>query len=407
MTEERRSSSPRGRVTLKRGRARPIWSGHPWVYSGAIASAPWTSTTPSPPGSVVEVADEKGHLIGLGAASSTARIAVRMLTRTGSLPDGGLPALLRARIAAAAGLRAAFGLPCEGTDAYRLLNGEGDGLPGVVCDMLGSLASVQLTTAAAESWLPLLLEALDAPLVQVGVPEDSARFEGIAPGERLGRGDLEEHVPFCENGIRWTLKPGRGQKTGFYTDQRDNRRLVGELAAGRSVLDAYCYTGGFGLNAARGGAREVVGVDSSGPAVSVAAGTARANDLHERVRFHKEDTIRFLRGVGERTFDLVVLDPPKLARNRAGLDDAYAKYRAINRAAIERVTPGGLLVSCSCSGLVDEEMFLRMLTDAAHAAGRALTVHTVRGPGPDHPTPVAFAEGRYLTFVLASVQVLT
>ena len=383
------------RITLARGKARPLWAGHPWVYSGAIQSA-----EAAPPGSLVDVFDDGGAHVGVGTWHGGARIAVRMLGR--ELPDGGLQALIRERVATARRLRARFGLPSEATTAYRLLNGEGDGLPGVLCDVLGDLAAVQVTTVAAESWIPDVLDAVGLPRAHVSVPDDAARMEGLDPGDRLGRGDLEEHAVFRENGITWTLKPGRGQKTGFYADQRENRRAVGPLAAGGTMLDAFCYTGGFGLNAARAGAREVVGVDSSGPAVSVAAGTAKANGI-DCATFHKEDVMRFLRGLGERTFDVVVLDPPKLARSRDALDDAYLKYRAFNVEGLRHVSPGGFLVSCSCSGLVSEELFLRMLTDAAHLAERRLTVHWTAGAGPDHPIPAAFPEGRYLKVVVASV----
>ena len=190
---------------------------------------------------------------------------------------GPLEAELRRRIRAARELRARFGLPGPTTTAFRLVNGEGDHLPGVIVDVFGQLVSVQLTTAAAESWLETLLNVLESELqplgITVSVPEDSARLENIAPGDRFGRGELEAHVPFLENGIEWRLLPGKGQKTGFYSDQRDNRTRLAALCADASVLDCFCYTGGFGLNALKAGAREVVGVDSSGPAVSVAHGT--------------------------------------------------------------------------------------------------------------------------------------
>ncbi len=228
---------------LKQGKAKPVWQGHPWVYSGAVSRI---EGDPGPEG-LVAVCDDRGQHIGVGALSKTARIAIRMLGS--ELPAGGVAALVRARIEGARALRARLGLPSAETTAYRLINGEGDGLPGVVCDVLGELAAVQITTAAAERWLPAVLESLTEPIVHVHVPPDSARMESIAAGDRLGRGDYEEHVDLLENGIGWRLKPGRGQKTGFYTDQRENRRMVRELAAGGSVLDCFCYTGGFALNA--------------------------------------------------------------------------------------------------------------------------------------------------------------
>ena len=396
MTPAKKSS--RATVTLKRGKARPVWSGHPWIYSGAIHRVDGDVE----PGGLVSVLDDQRQSLGVGTFHPQARIAVRMLAP--ELPDGGLESLIRQRIAHAVERRARLGLPNERTTAYRLINGEGDGLPGVICDQLGDLASVQITTLAAEAWLPILMDALAAPIVAVRIPPDSARMEpGLAPGERFGRGDHEEHIDLLENGLRWRLKPGHGQKTGFYTDQRDNRQRVANLAGGRRVLDAFCYTGGFGLNAARAGATTVVGVDSSGPAISVAAGTAELNGL-AGTRFLKEDVVRYLKGLdADERFDLVIMDPPKLAKGMKSLDDAYKKYRAINQQGIERVAPRGFFVSCSCSGLVGETMFLRMLTDAAYRAGRRLFVHEIHSAAADHVTPVALAEARYLTVVIASL----
>ncbi len=388
----KRSKLPQ--VTLKFGKAKPLWAGHPWVFSGAIKSVEGHVET----GGLVEVRDQKGGIVGTGTWNPDARIAVRMLGP--GVHDGNLSEVIGDRIEQARRLRKRCGLPNADTNAYRLVNGEGDGLPGLIIDIFGDYASVQCTTAAAESWRATILETLPQSVVHISVPEDSARMEGIAPGDRLGRGDRELHLALSEHGIEWRLKPGKGQKTGFYTDQRDNRLRVRALAAGQSVLDCYTYTGGFALNAAKGGASRVVAVDSSGPNVSVAKGTAELNGLS--VDFHHEDAVRFLKSTEEQ-FNIVILDPPKLARRRAGLEQAYAKYRAINVAGISRVTQEGILVSCSCSGLVDDSMFLRMLSDAAHSAGRQLRVLSVRSSGEDHPTPTAFIEGRYLTVVFAQV----
>jgi 23S rRNA (cytosine1962-C5)-methyltransferase len=382
------------RVFLKFGKAKPLWAGHPWVYSGAIANVQGDVSSAS----LVEVCDQKGELIGTGTWNPDARIAVRMLGP--GITSENIEQTISERIERARLLRQRCGLPNDETTAYRLVNGEGDELPGLIIDVFGDYASVQFTTAVAEGWRSIVLDALPHSIVHCAVPEDSARMEGILPGDRLGRGDREEHVSLLENGIEWRLKPGKGQKTGFYTDQRDNRQRLRTYVAGKRVLDCYTYTGGFALNAARSGASHVVGVDSSGPNISVARGTAELNGLD--VEFHHEDAIRYLKAE-EDPFDVVILDPPKLARRRAGLDQAYAKYRAINVAGMQRVAADGILVSCSCSGLVDSTMFLRMLSDAAHLAGRRITLLDVQSTGGDHPTPVAFAEGRYLKVVFARV----
>ncbi len=380
-----------------------MWAGHPWIYSGAIAEI-----TPGPPvaGALVDVADADGKHIGIGTFHPAARIAVRMVARGVFSGDEG--ALVVSRVQRAAELRRALGLPSEYTTVFRLVNGDGDGLPGVVVDALGEVASIELSTSAAERWLPSILEALQAigfTAARVQVPEDAARLESMAPGDRFGFGDLDRHVVVLENGIRWNLRPDKGQKTGFYSDQRENRARVAAVAAGRSVLDLCCYVGGFALNAAKAGAREVVGVDSSGPAVSVAAGTAERNGLREACTFHKEDASRFLKALEARTFDVVVLDPPKLARGREHLDDAYLKYRALNAEALRHVADGGLMFTFSCSGIVSEELFLRMVTDAAHLAGSVdVSVLQALGPGADHLTPIACPEARYLTGAMVRVR---
>jgi len=352
------------------------------------------------PGELVDVADAGGQHLGVGVYNPSARIAIRMVDDSAAeMPRG---AWIQARVQAAKTLREQLKLPSDETNAFRLINSDGDGLPGVVCDQLGSLASVQITSAAAEQWLPEIMDALGHDIIHVSVPEDAAKMEGIAPGHRLGRGDYEEHISFQENGITWNLKPGKGQKTGFYTDQRENRRLVRDLAAGKRVLDCYCYTGGFSLNAAKGGASSVVGVDSSGPAVSVASGTAALNNI-EGVRFIKEDALRYLKSLGDECFDCVILDPPKLVRHRAHREQGLRKYTAINAEGMRHVTPGGILVTCSCSGLVDNTQFQRMLAEAAHRAGRRLTMLDIRGPGPDHLVPMALEEARYLSVVVCRV----
>ena len=391
------TKSKRAQVRLHTGRARPIWLGHPWVYSRAIDSI----EGPSPaPGDLVDVLDAGGQTIGVGTYNPEARIAVRMLDN--DVTESSLAQWIQDRVDRARQLRVKCMLPSPETTAFRLINGEGDGLPGIICDQLGELASVQLTTAAAEQWLPLVLDAVGASRVRVSVPEDAAKFESIAPGDRFGRGDQEEFAEFTENGLSWRLKPGKGQKTGFYTDQRVNRRVLRTLAAGSRVLDCFCYTGGFALNAARGGATSVIGVDSSGPAISVAAGTAESNGI-DNARFFKEDVLRYLKGVGEERFDCVIVDPPKLVRRRQHLEDGLRKYSAFNSAAIQHVSPGGLLMTCSCSGLVDNETFLRMLTESAHRVGRRITLLEIRGAGPDHPVPLALDEARYLTVVVCRI----
>lgn len=390
-------------VRLKKRKALPVWAGHPWIYSGAVAGVSGETS----PGALVAVQDDRATAIGWGYISPSGPITVRMLTLGEERPNE--LAVLSARIDAAIARRRALGLPSPSTDAYRLIHGEGDLLPGLVVDRLGGGLVIQLGTAAwarlSKDIVRMLRERLSPAWVVVQVSPDAAAIEGLVPRSELVHGDqaAAAEATVLEDGVRIPVDVLGGQKTGFYADQRDTRRRVAELAGGRRVLDAFCHSGGFGLHAlARGSAASVTFIDSSPRAIALVERGLALNSL--RAEAIAADAMTYLKGIAASPiYDLVILDPPKLARSRAHLDDALRKYRRINEAALLAMPSGSLLVTCSCSGHVGRDELVRMLSEAAFAARKHIHVLEERGQAPDHPFLAACPEGRYLKCVIAHV----
>ena len=410
---------PVAKVVLKRGRANPVWRGHPWVFSGAIQKLPAGLS----PGEVVSVYDADERLIGHGFANPRSQIAVRMLT-LGELHSGALPgvaehtlppteliaSLIKRRIHEASLLRRSIGLPRSDTTAYRLVNSEGDGLPGLNIDLFGEVAAVQFSAMG----MKLCEEAVYAALRSLPKPPaciietaagSFAQIEGFVSQNRVVSGDeslLAGGTLCLENGIRLRIDVREGQKTGAFLDQRDNRQLLGRYCAGAKVLDVYSYAGGFALQALRQGAVEATCVDISPRALKLCSENAQLNGLAP-LHTVESDAFRFLEGATPLAYDVVVVDPPKFARAQKDLPAALKGYQRLNALAMGTVRRGGLLATCSCSQLVDEQAFLRMLAAAASDAGRRVTVLYRGSQGPDHPVLPSFEEGRYLKFMLLGV----
>jgi 23S rRNA (cytosine1962-C5)-methyltransferase len=390
-------------VKLRPGHVQPVWTGHPWVFAQAIDSVDGTPQA----GDVVDVVDPRGSMLGRGLWSPGSSVPVRIYTRRDEAID---VRLFEERFDRALELRRdVLHLPSAETTGYRLVHGEGDGLPGLIVDVYDRVVAVQALTVGVERRLATLVgplaERVGARVVlSVPAPARIADREGLVRGEGVLQGTLDGPPTFRERGLVLTAQVG-GQKTGYYLDQRENRALVEELARGRRVLDLFTFTGGFALSAARGGAREVVAVDSSLTALERAAEHATANGLAERIHFHRGDVRKNLGGVADKgePFDLVILDPPKLAERRKDLTSALRLYRHLNAMAMRRLAPGGLLVTCSCSQLVSGSDFVRTVSLAARDAGRPASILRTSSQGPDHPVPVAFAEGRYLKLLLLHV----
>ncbi len=356
-----------------------------------------------PGGAVVDIVDRDGQWAGRGFYNGHSRIALRVLTAD---PAEAIDAHFFARrLSRAVGLRREWlGLDIV-SDAYRLVHSEGDNLSGLVVDRFGSTVVLEFFAAGMFRFRQAIQDALS-----VHYPE--CRFywfaeEHVQKQESFDCRPPEPPAPgvIVENGVRFRVAPGSKHKTGFFLDQRDNRRLLASFCKGRRVLDLCCNTGGFAVYAkARGGASEVIGVDLDEQALGLAKQNANLNQV--QVRFAQADLFAWLRdviGTGQR-FDVVVLDPAKQTRDREMIDAALKKYLDMNRLALQAVAPGGLFLTCSCTGLVGEEMFLETLRRAAWQAGRILQVSHVTGAGADHPFLLHVPEGRYLKAVFCRVE---
>jgi len=389
-------------VRLKPGHVQPVWAGHPWVYAQAIDRIEGGATR----GDEVRVVDPRGNLLGRGLYSPGSAIPVRLLVRDDETPID--TSLFRTRFERAVAARAAFGLGTDpSTTGYRVVHAEGDGVPGLVVDRLGDVLVVQILTVGMKDREAMILEALGQVFSPSAIidrtPAGAAKAEGFTEGRGVVRGDAPASMTFLERGIAWSIPGDVGQKTGFYFDQRDLRAKVEGLAQGKRVLDAYSYVGAFGLAAARGGASEVVSVDESAVAVEVGAACARANGLSKTVTFQRADARKIMQEA-HASFDLTIVDPPRLAPSRGAREQALVMYAKLAELGCRATKPGGLLVLCSCSAAVDLFALTRALATGAVRANVHATVVDRSFQGIDHPVPAAFAEGLYLKAIVARVE---
>jgi 23S rRNA (cytosine1962-C5)-methyltransferase len=382
-------------VVLLPGRDRSARRRHPWVLSGAVDRVDGAPE----PGAWVRVVSAEGEPLGCGHWSPTSQIRVRLLT-FGKEPAG--DELLADRIARAVARRAADPLLAD-TDAVRLVNAEGDGLPGLVADRYGELVVLRLATAGMDARRARVAEALRAASGAAAGFERpdaaAARREGMAARQAPLWGDAPAApVAIAERGRRYWIDAVAGQKTGFYLDQRDARDLVERLARGRRVLDLFAYTGGFAVAAARGGAAALTVVDSSAEAL---AGAQRNLEPWAPlpVRLERDDAFRFVRR-DEGRYDLLVVDPPPLARRAADVARAARAYKDALLGALRLAAPEALLVAFSCSHHVGPDLFRKIAFGASLDAGRPLTVLAELGAPSDHPVALDHPEGRYLTGLL-------
>jgi 23S rRNA (cytosine1962-C5)-methyltransferase len=340
-----------------------------------------------------------GRFLGWGVYNSQSQITTRIWSWVEQQTIG--PELIRARIHAAVAARRAL-LP--DVDAVRLVFGESDGLPGVIVDRYGSVLVIQLTSSGADRWRDALLDELWRLGLASAIYERSdsevMALEGLAPRSGWLRGeDARDVVEVSEHGLRFAVNVRHGQKTGFYLDQRDNRLRVRSLAAGRELLDCFCYTGGFALNALAGGACRVIAVESSAESLALARQNAARNAYGDgAVDWIQDDAFRCLRAFrdGARRFDLIVLDPPKFAPTAALAERAARAYKDINLLAFKLLRAGGLLVTFSCSGGVNRALFQKILAGAAADAGIHASIVAHLGATCDHPTALEFPESEYL-----------
>ncbi|MBI3465029.1 MAG: class I SAM-dependent rRNA methyltransferase [Planctomycetes bacterium] len=387
------------RVIVKRGRARPLFARHPWLFAGSIERVEGSPTD----GADLAVYSHQGEFIARGLFNSHSQIQVRLYSWDESRPLD--QAFWRERLVRAIELRRDVLQLADPAGARRLVYSESDGLSGLVVDQYGPWLVVQLTSLALARRLDLLVSLLVELCQPRGIYLRTERGIREAEGLDLTDRPLWGEVPtaavaIVENGLEFEVDLVTGQKTGFYLDQRDNRRIVASYARGRRVLDVFCYTGGFSLAAARAGAVGVLGIDVSSAAIEMAERNAARNQL-SNVCFQVGDafeSMHQLAGNGSQPdrFGMVILDPPKFARHARSAEDALRGYRRANLLALKLLEPNGILVTCSCSGHVSAEDFTAMLGAVAEQAGRPLQILAQLGQAPDHPISASCPETTYL-----------
>ncbi len=383
------------RLVLKPGREKSLRHRHPWVFSGAIERV---EGHPGP-GDTVAVAAHDGAMLGWAAFSPDSQIRARVWSFDAAATID--EAFLLARLEAS--VRRRTGMLDARHDACRLVHSETDGLPGLVVDRYGDVAVVQMLSAGAERWREFWPQALVRVAGMRVVYERSdaevRTLEGLPPRSGTLLGELPEHVRMVEAGITYEVDVARGQKTGFFLDQRDNRALAASLAAGGDVLNAFCYTGGFSLGALAAGAKSVVSVDTSEDALALARHNASLNSLDAtRAHWLPADVFGYLRRLRDegRKFSLIVLDPPKFAPTEKHVAGAARAYKDINLWAMKLLAPGGHLLSFSCSGAVGPDLFQKIVAGAAADARVDLEIRGRLAASRDHPVSIHFPEGEYL-----------
>jgi 23S rRNA (cytosine1962-C5)-methyltransferase len=386
------------RVWLRPGRDKAVREGHPWIFSGAVGRQEGPGDAP-----LARVFTADGEPLGTGFHSPSSQIRIRLL---GAGVDGPGRAFFAARLAEALALRQSLLSP--DTTGYRLLNAEGDGVPGWTVDRFGDVLVSQITVAGLEAVrdeaYAALLDLLPGrPILQVNrLPARRAERLPDKEDERIA-GEVPTEASFTENGLSFTAELAGGQKTGFYCDQRDNRRLAGSLAGGRAVLDLFAHAGAFGVYAVRGGAVRVTHVESSPRLRERGLRCYESNGLDaDRAEWVRANVFEDLRERTE-TYGLVICDPPPLVRKRPDLDSAARAYKDLNRLALQRVAPGGFLLTFSCSGAVDTKLFRQIFFAAAVEAGVRVALLKPLAAAPDHPVAVTHPQGEYLKGWLASV----
>jgi len=397
-------------LLLKKGREKSLKRRHPWIFSGAIERVVGKPES----GDTVQVRAAEGAVLAMAAYSPASQIRARVWSFDAQATTNA--EWFKARVRRAIALREA--LPAvRHSNALRLVHGESDGLPGVIVDRYADVLVVQFLSAGAERWREAILDGLVAATHCEAVFERSdaevRKLEGLEPrvgwartagGTPAGRGERNAgRCPIIEYGLNFRVDVEQGQKTGFFLDQRENRQRVRALAAGREVLDGFCYTGGFAIAALAGGAARVLAVESSAPALEVARENLAANPLDaSKLEFAQADVfahLRLLRDGGKR-FGLVVLDPPKFAPTAAQARNAARAYKDINLLACKLLAPGGLLATFSCSGGVSAELFQSIIAGAALDAGVEAKIIERFHAAADHPVALEFPEGDYLKGLL-------
>jgi 23S rRNA (cytosine1962-C5)-methyltransferase len=390
------------RVVLAPKRARPFFGQHPWVYPGAIARVEGDPAD----GDVVDLCSHAGNFIARGIYNGKSKIRVRLFSWADITLDADF---FRARLKAALHLRREILGLCGAGEACRLVFSESDGLSGCVVDRYDRWLVVQFTSLGLaqrrDVFADLLMELVQPEGIYMRTERGIGQLEGLELQDSLLRGTAPtEPIVIDDQGVKFLVHLREGQKTGFYLDQRDNRVAVARLARGRRMLDAFCYTGGFGLHARRAGAENVLGIDMSASALDLAQANVRLNNL-DGITFERADVFDRLSSlVAEKArFDLIVLDPPKFARTGHAIDEALRGYRRLQTLALLLLNPDGILAVCCCSGLITRDMLFQLLAQLAAENQRTIQFLEARGPSLDHPVAASCQETDYLKCILARV----
>lgn len=387
-------------VHLARGRGARIAAGHPWVYKTEVERIAGTAD----PGDIVSVVDSHGRLLGRGYINPRSQILVRLLTHRDEPVDADL---IRRRVGAAWAYRKRiYGDPA----VCRVIFGEADFLPGLIVDRFDAVLVVQSLTLGIERWQPVIVDALIEALEPQGIYERNdvpvRELEGLEQRTGLLWGRVDSPFWIEENGLAVQVDVAGGQKTGYFLDQRENRAAIRPYARGARVLDCFSNVGGFALNAVAGGAVAVLAVDASAEALAALAGNAARNGMNDAIQTEAGNAFDVLRRLDteQARFDLVILDPPAFAKNRAALPGATRGYKEINLRALHMVPSGGFLVTCSCSYHMTPDLFRATVAEAAADAHRRLRLVEERGAARDHPVLVGYDESHYLKCLIYEVR---
>jgi len=383
-------------IILKAERGKSLLRRHPWIFSGAVECVNGAPAS----GDTLPVRSAQGEFLAWAAYNAGSQITARIWSWREEETIN--VEFFRSKIANALALRRDFKL-ADKSSGMRLVHAESDGLPGLVVDQYGDVLVMQIGSAGAERWrdtcADILQELCKPTCIYERSDSDSRTLEGLEPRNGVLRGTLPDNVEVVENGLRFNVDVVAGQKTGFYLDQRDNRALTETLAQDRDVLNCFCYTGGFSLYALRGGAKSVLSIDASGDALRSAEENLARNGLDAaRAEWQEADVFLALRKLRDqgRSFDLIILDPPKFAPTAAFAEKAARGYKDINLLGFKLLRPGGILITYSCSGGISEDLFQKIVAGAALDAGvDAQIVHRLHASA-DHPVLLSFPEGAYL-----------
>jgi 23S rRNA (cytosine1962-C5)-methyltransferase len=384
-------------IILKPGREKSVLRRHPWIFSSAVQRMDEPSATP---GSTVDLLAFNGQFLARAAYSPTSQIRARVWTFD---PDEEVNAdFFRKKIHDAINKRSTLNIQ-QHTNAYRLIHAESDGIPGLIVDRYGDVLVLQSLTVGCEFWKETIADIL---LHETGLQNiyersdaDVRELEGLSLVTGNLRGNSQTQLRITEYGLHFNVNIETGHKTGFYLDQRYNRHRVGELARDRDVLNCFCYTGGFTVHALAGGARSVVSVDSSADALAMGQENILLNGQQAaESKWVEADVFHYLRKLRDqdRSFDMIILDPPKFAPTIAQAEKAARGYKDINLLAFKLLRPGGILATFSCSGGVDADLFQKIVASAALDAGVEAAIIGHLSQGPDHPMALHFPEGMYL-----------